>query len=63
MKLTPMVVLLVGLALATLGQVLVAIGVMHGSMFLPGVYLLTIALVTCAAAGIYACVRSDREPA
>jgi len=62
LKLTPVVVLFVGLALATLGQVLVALGVIHGSLFLPGVYAITIALIVCAAAGIFASVRSEREP-
>ena len=62
-KVTPMIVLLAGLAVLTLGMVLVVLGVIHGSVFLPGVTILSIGTAICAAAGIFASVRGDREPA
>ena len=62
-KVTPILVLYAGLALLTLGMVLVCLGVIHGSVFLPGVTILSIGMAICAAAGIFACVRDDREPA
>jgi hypothetical protein len=48
----PEIVLLAGLAVATLGMALVAFGVAVPALFFPGVYLLAIGLVGSAAGAI-----------
>ena len=59
MKLTPDVLLLIGLALATLGMILVVLGVLSGGLFLPGVVVLLLGLLVCAGAGLFATFRNN----
>ncbi len=61
MKLTTGIILLSGLALATLGMILVVLGVISGGLFLPGVVLLLIGLLVCAGAGIFGVVRNNER--
>ena len=63
MKLTPIFLLYIGLAVTTLGMILVVLGVMSGALFLPGVVLLLIGQLIVAAAGVFGCVGSPVEPA
>jgi hypothetical protein len=60
---TPIVVLYFGLALVTLGMILVVLGVISGGFFLPGVVILMIGHIIIAGAGIFGSAWSDREPA
>jgi hypothetical protein len=62
-KLTADVLLLAGLAVATLGMILVVLGVIYGGLFLPGVIALLIGQLICAGAGLFGSFRSGREPA
>lgn len=50
--------LLITLLIATLGMVLVVLGVLHGSLFSIGATVLAIGLFGAAAAGIYGSVRA-----
>jgi len=53
----PSVLVSIALAVATLGMVLVVLGVVQGGLFFAGVTILTIGLIGAAAAGIYAMIR------
>jgi hypothetical protein len=63
MLLSANVLLLAGLAVATLGMILVVLGVIHGALFLPGVVVLLIGQLICAGAGLFAAFRTGSEPA
>ena len=63
MKFTADVLVLAGLGVATLGMLLVVLGVIHGGLFLPGVVVLLIGQLICAGAGLFAAFRGGSESA
>ena len=55
----PGLILEVSLFVAVLGMVLIVLGVVHGAVFFPGVFVLTAGLLAAGAAAVLYLIRGD----